>query len=573
MDDSSSDDKMPTAYLVDLVSNRKIPISIPRCKAGRDDLNDVVITGDQSISRFHFVITKEGEQYYVQDTRSRHGTYLNGNRLSETEALKDGDVLKVGVSLFWFVIDSPNASGNVPSLKPSIAEAEAAGRRLAAQERNPATRTFDNMPAMQADSLLAARMTAKAQAIDKLGSEQKSGGLGLSKLLAQQELSEEDESEIARILNPGKDEAESVPANSGDDPDFSEFTAEKFQESARASDVKQTNAPADPPPSPEPAKPLEEEQPTHPSSTTLELFAEVIGEAATSTKEHSAAEEPQTRVEHTPPEVIKETQPSPPAQTVNPLAGSTTKSEPTQSGGNGAKDAMNMVKESTATQTGPDWLNSYLATELQSLAKDLADYNERVRQAQQKVQEIEDRIAVTKSLRHALLTTQGDELVAACIRVLTYLGWHVKPSAEDKQELQLVIDDRICIARVVWTNNTPERSHLGQLIISQTRHWCEQQAEPKGILIVSRLGKPGTNNDSNNDLAEYAGKKNVCLMTTLQLLSLYRDAVLSNVNTEGLRKEVMSSSGWLPGFNFDSSTDGGDKQDAGGNRLSSLLSA
>lgn len=571
MDDSSSNDKMPTAFLVDLVSNRKIPISVPRCKAGRDDLNDVVITGDQSISRFHFVITREGEQYYVQDTRSRHGTFLNGNKLTENEPLKDGDVLKVGVSLFWFVIDSPAGSGNIPAIKPANVEAEASKLLAAAKNQGvvTASRTSDNMPAMQPDSLLAARMTAKAQAIDKLGTEQKSSGLGLSKLLAQQELSEEDESEIARILNPSKDEVE--PTNSSDDPDFSEFTPEKIQESARATEVHQPR-PA------EAIEPLEEEKLAHPSSTTLELFAEVIGEAATSAEEHPAEEQlaehqAQAKVENLPPEVIKEIQLPPPTQTVNPPASSTTKDEPTQAGGNGARDAMNMVKESSATQTGPDWLNSYLAPELQSLATELADYNEKVRQAQQKVQEIEDRIAVTKSLRNALLTTQGDELVGACIRVLTYLGWHVKPSAEDKQELQLLIDDKICIARVVWTNNTPERSHLGQLTISQTRFWCEQGAEPKGILIVSRIGKPTPTSDSSSELAEYAGKKNVCLMSTLQLLSLYRDAVLSNANAEGLRKEIMSSSGWLSGFGLEGSTDGGDKQDSGSNRLSSLLSA
>ncbi len=68
-------DANATAFLVDLVSNRKIPITAPRCKVGRDDLNDIVISGDQSISRFHFVITKENNQYMVQDGKSRHGTF------------------------------------------------------------------------------------------------------------------------------------------------------------------------------------------------------------------------------------------------------------------------------------------------------------------------------------------------------------------------------------------------------------------------------------------------------------------------------------------------------------------
>ena len=415
---------------------------------------------------------------------------------------------------------------------------------------------------MQPDSILAARLTAKNQTLDKIGSEQRPSGL--SRLLAQQDSNEEENtppppSKLAEELTE--------PSNSGDDPDFSEFTPERLQESTRATE------PQAKPASVEPTAVAKEE--IHPPTTTLELFAEVIGEAADHSEDLVTVQERQAKVENVPVEVVKETMVAPPTQTVVKLASSTTMDDSVQSGGNGAKDAMNMVKENLSTQAGPDWLNSYLATELQSLARDLSDYNEKVRQAQQKVQEIEDRIAVTKSLRHALLSTQGDELVGACIRVLTYLGWHVKPSAEDKQELQLLIDDKICIARVVWTNNTPERTHLGQLTISQTRHWCEQGAEPKGILIVSRVGAPATatTSDSNHELAEYASKKNICLMTTPQLLSLYRDAVLNNINADGLRKEIMASSGWLPGFSFENATEGGDKSESGTNRLSSLLSA
>ena len=106
LDVQNSDFPGATAFLVDLVSNRKIPITTPRCKVGRDDLNDIVISGDQSISRFHFVITKENSQYFVQDGKSRHGTFLNGNQITGPEPIHDGDVLKVGVSLFWFVIEA-----------------------------------------------------------------------------------------------------------------------------------------------------------------------------------------------------------------------------------------------------------------------------------------------------------------------------------------------------------------------------------------------------------------------------------------------------------------------------------
>jgi pSer/pThr/pTyr-binding forkhead associated (FHA) protein len=565
MDPNTSSETTPTAYLVDLVSNRKIPISVPRCKAGRDDLNDVVITGDQSISRFHFVISKEGDQYFVQDSKSRHGTFLNGNQITSMEPIKDGDVLKVGVSLFWFVIDSP-ASAARPSAKPDAIKVEAstAGRTLGPGSRNPAlaaaSRTSDNMPAVTPESQLADRAPAKEPGPVRVSSDNpRTTSTGLSKLLAQQSLTEQPD-DMARGASPAKDELKE--ASSSDDPDFSDFEklAEPYYSKPRSGDSPTLEAPE-----------IEPGETVHPSSTTLELFAEAIGEAADLNEDPSPVQAKEAKVETAPSEMVKEASPLSSSQTVSTMASST--GELKQSGGNGANDAMDMVKEKITTQSGPEWCNAYLTPELQSLARELADFNEKVRQAQQRVQEIEDRIAVTKSLRNALLSTQGDELVGACVRVLTYLGWHVKPSAEDRQELQLLIEDKVCIARVVWTNNTPERTHLGQLTISQTRYWCEQGAEPKGILIVSRVGVPPSPPDANSELSEYAQKKNVCLMTAPQLLSLYRDAVLNNVSSEGLRKEIMSSSGWLPGFTLEASTGSGDKQEASTNKLSSLLSA
>jgi len=93
-------------HLIDLISNRKIPVTTPRCRVGRDDANDIVVTGDNSISRFHFVITNVDDQYLVEDSKSQFGTFLNGNKINGQAPLKNGDAIKIGVSLFWVEIDS-----------------------------------------------------------------------------------------------------------------------------------------------------------------------------------------------------------------------------------------------------------------------------------------------------------------------------------------------------------------------------------------------------------------------------------------------------------------------------------
>lgn len=103
MDSIAKESNGASAALVDLVSNRRFSVVTPKCKVGRDESNDIVINDDESLSRFHFVITHENNQYLVQDEKSRHGTFLNGNQVLAPAPIRDGDVLKVGGSVFWFV--------------------------------------------------------------------------------------------------------------------------------------------------------------------------------------------------------------------------------------------------------------------------------------------------------------------------------------------------------------------------------------------------------------------------------------------------------------------------------------
>jgi hypothetical protein len=155
------------------------------------------------------------------------------------------------------------------------------------------------------------------------------------------------------------------------------------------------------------------------------------------------------------------------------------------------------------------------------------------------------------------LTATGEDLVEACGKVLARLGWRVKIVEDDKQELRLESDDKVSICRIIWTPGLPERTHLGQLSIAQTRFWCEQGAEPKGILIAAQAeDKPPpkiTDSDYSGELAEYASKKNVLMLTTLQLLAMYKEIALNEGSAEALRSSIHTSNGWLKGYSLDPS--------------------
>jgi pSer/pThr/pTyr-binding forkhead associated (FHA) protein len=697
----------PTAFLVDLVSNRKIPVATPRCRVGRDDLNDIVISGDQSISRFHFIISYENDEFTVQDAKSRHGTFLNGNQITSPENIKDGDVLKVGVSLFWFVVEAAQAPGSEPLNQPTVAAISGErsdgvgitvkGHPVQAAEASPMTDTSANIKAVddgssksatqemaipdtktldkmeeaansiQIESKVDAPKASLASLLQPLATEvvQSNEDAVKAKLAAQdKELLEEMESSA----EPAVESAPESAPESAEPPDvlagykMSEPTysgADSVLESAaNASSASESNSPAEAeaatdsaaenngselPPKilnkPSDTVTLEALQPTGLASSLgtspergeseVELAATepeakqeepklALGELLSSQEETAAATELKSRegeaVENSAAEVsgaVAEKQEDAKKETEAELAQaepevtvaeSSTLSPPNaeisgESGSNGSVSAAHngesagldlgsinlddaMTLRAGATDV-PDWTKRYFSDEIAKLNTELDELNEQVKLAQQKIRDVETRVALTKGVRNTLLTTTGDELVEACGKVLSLIGWKVTIAADDKHELRLEVDEKhVCIARVIWTTTQAERSHLGQLSISQTRYWCEKGTEPKGILIVSKISdQPPTGGGSSveeMELAEYAAKKNVCLMTTMQLLSLYKEVALDDAKPDGLRTAIVAANGWLSGHDLEpGSAELVEKEDASqtSNKLSSLLSA
>jgi pSer/pThr/pTyr-binding forkhead associated (FHA) protein len=624
-----------------------------------------VISGDQSISRFHFVISKENGQYLVQDDKSRHGTFLNGNQIATPEPIHDGDVLKVGVSLFWFVIENVSTGAKSTKQEPESMQAEAAELQFGAPEPSShriaasATQTnlrppgsasetgdfltidlsegealtstsssdvaqqpktelesrrkdfISSLPSNQSESKddkaasieSSSKDTAKATDIAAVNSEgadfgvskpmsEKSGETGSPGASATSNPSEHREAE-----NPSQ--AKSSPANGEKAEQEHNNFGKLFEADPPESPILRENSVDDlaqlglakPVVSLGDMKAIERDEPE--SETPKSGLSDISdikesadnnsNRASTLTKLAEAAEEAgspnafiSAKDDNVLSQLIDESYVLH-SSSLDHLGGGQVvdgqNSTSDKSTGNGARSLMSTTNE-LLSATVPDWCNRYFFGELSRLGKELTDLTEQVRQAEQKIKEIEGRSVLTKSLRNNLLTATGDELVDGCGRVLRLLGWKVKTSDDDKHELRVEVDDKhTCIARVVWTETQADRTHLGQLSISQTRYWCEQGVEPKGILIISRVSESGppplTSSDLNSELADYASKKNVCLMTTLQLLAVFKEIALNDGNADAARSAIMTSNGWLQGFILEPN----EPEKSEGSRLSSLLSA
>ncbi len=72
---------------------------------GREEDCDIVLPSRQ-VSRNHARIRRSGGRHILEDLRSKNGTFVNGQELTEPYTLQDGDEIQVALSFKLFFVDA-----------------------------------------------------------------------------------------------------------------------------------------------------------------------------------------------------------------------------------------------------------------------------------------------------------------------------------------------------------------------------------------------------------------------------------------------------------------------------------
>ena len=89
---------------------------------GRQEASDVALTWDDEVSRAHADIERIGDVWtFVDDGRSRNGSYVNAARVHGRRPLRHGDVIRVGHTTLTFV--APSTGGGVGSTAAGASDA------------------------------------------------------------------------------------------------------------------------------------------------------------------------------------------------------------------------------------------------------------------------------------------------------------------------------------------------------------------------------------------------------------------------------------------------------------------
>jgi hypothetical protein len=81
---------------------REVILSKPEIRIGRAESCDIGLFGDNTVERLHARLYLQGNRYFLADSGSAAGTFVNEQRLSHPLALRSGDYIRVGRNLLRF---------------------------------------------------------------------------------------------------------------------------------------------------------------------------------------------------------------------------------------------------------------------------------------------------------------------------------------------------------------------------------------------------------------------------------------------------------------------------------------
>jgi len=108
-----SSSSFPLLVFVDGVSQRSIPMERTPFSVGRKSGKDLVV-GDARVSRDHAQIVSEGADFYLVDQGSKHGTFVNGERV-ERRKLERNDRIEFGMRDGAYLLFNPVSTQSTPA--------------------------------------------------------------------------------------------------------------------------------------------------------------------------------------------------------------------------------------------------------------------------------------------------------------------------------------------------------------------------------------------------------------------------------------------------------------------------
>jgi predicted component of type VI protein secretion system len=109
--------RQPAFVLRDTHTGQECRVEPDGVRIGRSAQNDIVLR-DDNVSRHHATLWSQDDQLYIRDEDSTNGTWVNGERISTSRALREGDLVRLGGTVLRVALGSapavPLATASAP---------------------------------------------------------------------------------------------------------------------------------------------------------------------------------------------------------------------------------------------------------------------------------------------------------------------------------------------------------------------------------------------------------------------------------------------------------------------------
>ncbi len=201
----------------------------------------------------------------------------------------------------------------------------------------------------------------------------------------------------------------------------------------------------------------------------------------------------------------------------------------------------------------PEWCNSYWLPGMDGLIKEIQSMHKQLAELERKLEMSENMVSALEGVKATLLSGKPGNLLESCQVVLRELGFSTEVNGSD--ELVLAENDQhLAVVRLSVSTSSPERGEIAKLTESLIKFWDSHGIEPKGILIAcTYCDTPLPQRkeaDFSNFILDFAVKKNICLISTAQLISMYLDMKFGRLDANKLRGDILSTAGALKGYSL-----------------------
>jgi hypothetical protein len=216
-----------------------------------------------------------------------------------------------------------------------------------------------------------------------------------------------------------------------------------------------------------------------------------------------------------------------------------------------------VIATSDLAKPPASWASNHVIVGNAALRQERDTLISEAKSIEEKLRVLEDRLKIADEIKNVLLAGEGVQLTNACKKALELIGWTVQPSAFSESELWLNLGEKTeALARIVRSNDQGKRADIASLAESVITFWEEFDQEPKGVLVsctwCNTPPAERTEPDYPKPGIEFAQKKNLCLLTTSQLLGIYLDIDAGKEVAEEIRTRIISANGVFDGFEINS---------------------